>query len=555
MATPITPPALNDLDPTLVSASLDAATALIQEDNPTLDLRPGPLFSILAYYHALLATQAQALQDNYLAARSLQDLEANPELAPPEYVDAVLSNFRVTRMSGAAAQGPVVIVVSRNTAITIGVGAVFTANGLRYLADATYSAKPSAGQIIAATDRLLTPTNDGNYAFTISVTAEAVGSAYALHKDVTLFPDVLPTNFVNSYAASDFTGAADGETNAEVLERLQEGVSARCLSNRTSMQSMLRAQEPFARVGVSSIVGYGDPELTRADRSIFPIRLGSRCDWYIRTTPEVLRLGLTQAAVLVDVDQATGYGTWQLAVARDDLPGFYEIRAIRPAGTDPALFAGGLEVTADIRGLDLDPGLVGFVPDVQTYAEGAYSRFQTAIIRFVDTTRQALDLDLGVQYDYDFELRGLPLLGEIQDFVSRRDVRHHGADCLVRAPVPCFVQLALTIYKASNQDPPDTAAIAEALASAVSAVGFVGALYAGTLQGAVSPLLTAGMTTSAIFMLGRIRRPDGVTAWLRSEEVLQVPQDPDHMLSPRTCLFCCDPEDVTVSVISSVPVD
>ena len=91
-------PDLDTLDATDVANNLATTVEAVTEDNTDLDLRPGVLFSILAYYHSLLATQEQALINLYLSARSLLDIEANPALADPTLVDAVISNYNLTRL-------------------------------------------------------------------------------------------------------------------------------------------------------------------------------------------------------------------------------------------------------------------------------------------------------------------------------------------------------------------------------------------------------------------------------------------------------------------------
>lgn len=540
---------LAELDAAAVQQALTETTARIVEDNPALDLRRGPFFDLLVYYHAVLAAGQAANTADYLAARSLATLTADPDGADPGLVDDVLANYRVERIAGAAAQGEVTIVLSGDTTVTIGIGTMFTAAGQQFRTPATYTAKADLAQINSSGDRLITATADGRYAFTVPVVAVADGPAGQITKDTTVVPAALPTGYVTSYAASDFTGGALAESNAALLDRLQLGVAARNLSNRATMTALLRNTAAFARYAASSIVGYGDPEMIRDRHTIFPLATGGRVDWYIRTQPRLVRTTLAREATLVDRDLA-GVGTWQLTLGRDDAPGFYELGAIRPAGA-AATVVGGLTVVSEVRALDRTGS--GFVPDLATVAEGAFSRYQTATVQFRDDFARADDLALGAVRTYDVEVRHLPLIGAIQDLMTDREVRHYGADCLVKAPIPCFVQVSLTIHKQAGAADPDQAAIKEALAAAVNATGFTGRLYASTLHEAIAAHVVAPTATGRLDLLGRLLYPTLATRWLRSAEVLTIPADPAHMIGPRTVQFFTDPEAIAITVVTSVP--
>jgi hypothetical protein len=88
-------------------------------------------------------------------------------------------------------------------------------------------------------------------------------------------PVAVPTAFVTAFAANDFAGGRLTESNAELVDRLQEGIAAKALSNRVNMSAALRAEDAFSRVVATSIVGYGDAELVRAFHTVLPVALGS----------------------------------------------------------------------------------------------------------------------------------------------------------------------------------------------------------------------------------------------------------------------------------------
>lgn len=540
---------LTDLDPDAVQATLAETVQRVQEANPNLDLRRGVFAELLVYYHAVLDTQRRAYITDVLNSRSLLQIEADPTLADPDLVDDVMSNFRVDRKTGRQAAGEVTVIVSDDVTVTIAEGSVWEARGRQYVAEQVFTAKAEAAQVNAPGDRLLTRTADGNYAFTINVVAAEEGDDYTVAKDTLVAPLVVPLNYVTSFATDDFTPGLLAETNAELLTRLQEGIAAKALSNRTNMAASLREVDAFARIVAMSIIGYGDAELTRAYHSVLPVALGGRCDWYVRTQEQAAKIALTVTASLVSV-RTDGTGVWQFGVGRDVVPGVYEFADVRPLNAGPVV--GGYAILSDVRGLDLTGP--GFKPDLLTAAEAAYSAYSTAVIQFHDTTDHA-GLVAGDSRQYTVAAVCMPQIGDIQALVASRDVRPYGGDALVKAPVPCFSQLNFTVFKKTGQPDPDVGSVQAAVAKVVNTLGFVGALYASRVQDVVHGYLSDGQTVSAIDMFGRIRYPDGSTSYLRDAEVIQIPDDPANMVTARTVQFFTNPEDVGVTIVTRLPAD
>jgi len=541
---PLSP--LAALDPALVSQQLDLATAAIGEDNPDLDVsRRGSVYDILAYYHAVLNAQLLTNVNDYLDARSLLVLSqsTNPDLADPALVDDVVSNFGVTRQPGAAAAGSVAIVVSSSSTLTLPAGAQFQAGGLTFITDQVYTAKVDPTQIHGPGDRLLTPlaAPGGQWRFTVNVVATAVGAAGNLPASTVLTPVVPPANFVRSYAAGSFGGGVDTETNTQLLNRLAEGVACKAPSNRVNFAALLRNTPAFSAFVAQSVVGAGDVEQLRDKHSILPLSLGGKVDWYVRTQAALAGVVLTRTATCLSV--AAGSSVWQFSVGRDDAPGFYELRHISRANADGDNFP----LLSDVRAVDL-LGL-DWAPDVANPKEGAYSRFQTAIVQFTDSATPVAGLAPGATASYTCTAVGQPLIGPIQDtLASSADGRSRAADVLVKAPVPCFVTVIFTLYSPTPVAASQLTAMQSALAAAAQNTGFTGQLYASALQAALAPLLTQGQYAGAMNLSGSLRRPDGSRASLSSTDVLTVPDDPANMVSPRTVQFYLDLADVVITV-------
>ncbi len=516
--------------------------ARLQEQFPTLFLQRGVFHDTSEMIAAILEEQLNENVSDYLNARSLMDILADPTISDADAVDAVLSNFRVVRQPGAAATGSVAIVVADDTTVTIAGGSTFTARGLTFTANSVFSARVEEDQVIRSSDRLLTPTGDGNWQFTIDVTCTTDGSAGNVLKDELVIPDVLPQGYVTSYAISDFAGGIDAETNADLVARLQQGLATPGLANQGNFAALLRTTPAFARFTAQSPAGYGDPEMLRDKHSIFPVGMGGRVDWYVRTQAQFARLTLTKTAVLVH--KTGNIGTWQISLLRDDAPGYYEVESVLLPGSGAI---GTFALQSELRGTDF--AVDTWHPDIITPLESNFSRYQTAIVQFVDTVTDVSAMPTGSMMDYEVVVKVMPQIADVQDMVASDTGRSRAGDYLVKAPIPCFVVVQFTIVKQPGQADPDLEAVADAVSNAVNAVGFTGFLSASVVLAAASPLLLPGQTVQGMDLVGRIVYPDLSNVTVHDSETLIVPEAPAVMVGARTVQFFLEPTDVNINTV------
>ena len=535
---------LSTLDPSLVASQQAQLLARIQALVPQLDLRRGVFHDLLLYMEAVLASRTQVDLNRYLSARSLLDITTDPTLADTDIVDRVLSNFRVTRKPAIASTGSVTLVLTAPLTVTIGSGASFTASGQTYVTQAAYTAKSQQLQVNTATDRLLIPTNDGKWSFTIPLIAAVAGTAGNIPRNTAMTVMEPPATLSSCYAATDFSGGQDLETNAQLLTQLQQGLAAQVPANRVNMQAMLRADTMFANIIASSIIGFGDAEMLRDRHSIWPGSRGGRVDWYIRTQDQVTNTILTKTATLISNDGDGG--VWQFNITRDDAPGFYEIASILPAGST---VTGTLALLSDTRAFDISGD---YTPDIVNALEAAYSRYQTSVIQFRDTLTNYTGLAVGATASYTVTVKALSQIGLIQDYLSSFDLRALSTDLLIKAPIPCFLQINMTIFKKPTQADPDIPTIQAAVASEVNHTDFLGRLSASQVHEVVHKYLESGMSVGSVDLFGRIRQPDGINLFLRSNEAMVVPSVPAVMLGPRTVQFFVSPADVVINIVPSV---
>lgn len=542
---------LTTLDADLVEQNQQELATRLREENPTIDLKSGVLRDLQLNPSAILAAKNRTETDRLMRSMSLREIEADPTLADDDTVENVLSNYRVDRQDGDFAQGQITIVIDSTVTTTIGAGAIVEANGNQYTSNSAFVAKDAQENIQASTDRLIQTLADGNFAFVIDVTAVEEGPDSNVRKDTAFTLQEPPLNFVKAFATSDFIGGKSPETNQDLLTRLQEGLAAKAVSNRVNMNALLREGDDTGSHDAidyvsSSIVGYGDPEMLRDAHTIFPMHFGGRADWYLRTQQKTLLTTLKVTATLIE-KHLDNTGTWQFTLGRDTAAGVYEVTGIIPVGGIGDT-SGGFEIVKDIRQIDLTGDI--FTPDIVSVAEVAYSRFQTITIQFKDTETSIASLTAGSStQEYDITLVSQPNIAEAQAFVGSRDHRNRAGDILIKAPVPCFLQLSLTVQQQVGSDEViDTDAMKNALAETVNRIPFLGRLPSSMLCETAHDFLFDTQSISLVDMLGRVRRPDGTDKWLRSSEVLVVPDEPDKMVTAKTVQFFSDPDDISISL-------
>lgn len=540
---------LSQLDATKVATLLTQLTEEVQENNASIDVKRGVFHDTVLYFHAVLESAIRDNLDRYQTGRSLRQIELDPAVADADTVNDILSNWGVTRREGTQAKGTVVIVVSESTSVTISSGATFEANGVVFSADNSYTSTTNTAST-TENDRFMTELSDGNYMFTIFVTANVNGAVGKLNANTVIVPNDPISNYVTSYAASDFSDGTDTETNAELMQQLQDGISAKALSNRVNMRGLLRSLSQFASTTNQSIVGYGDPEMLRDQHSIFPLSYGGRVDWYIRGQADLRTVGIIKEATLVNIDTSVDRGTWQFTLTKDDSPGFYEVRSILPDGVTPV----GTEtfsIASDVRDVDLTG--TGLIPDIKTQQEGAFSSYQTATIQFVDSDTSTVALTVGDKKNYSVTVAESGHTKELQDYFGSRDARCFGSDVLVKAPVPCFVQVSLTVNRSSGDADIDTDSMKNDIANVVNGTGFIGRLDGSRILEVANMYIQNNSSITQLDLVGRIFTPDYTNVWVRSNDSLVVPSTAGDMVSAKTVQFFIEVEDISVNVQTNIP--
>lgn len=553
----ITVQKLSELTDAEVEAAHNVIAQLVKENNASVDTKRGVIHDLVVHFSALLGAAKDKEIDRLRRSMSMKSILADPLLADTDIVDAVLSNYRVTRTESAASTGEVTIVVSTQSALTLPAGTLFTVGGTVFSLATTsgISVRTSTAQVSSADDRVLELLQDGSYAFTVPVIASTAGAIAMIKRSATVSVSPQPLTFVNAYAANDFSTGTAAETNAQLMNRFQEGLAAKAWSNRVNISAMIKAEAAYSSVSAVSVIGMSDAEMKRDQHSILPISLGGRSDIYVRSaqTPSATNAQITATFVSKTLDATTGAcvgGTWQFGVTAAEIPGFYEIA--RVALTTAGATDTGYEVTSIVRGYDL--GTDDPAPDITSAKEAAFSKYQTATIQFLDTDTDVTSAVAGTtQVTYDVTFSHMPLISSLQDFCGGRDVRNPAGDVLVKGAVPCILSLNFTIKKPVTESEPDLDAIRSALVLNINALGFAKRLHASRVADVVSSFITDGSALSSIDMFGRIIAPSGIDIFARDADVLEIPNRPDDLVTPRTVILILDSDNIGITVENMSP--
>ena len=544
---------IEDLDPAQVAQAEEVLIQFLKADYPSLDLSEGRVLRNLlirpaATFHVLNQTNIATLQQS----QSMLEIAANPALADPAYVDAVLSNYKIVRDVGTAASGLITIVIQNLLTTPVAQGTVFSASGLVFTTTRAYVGVTSSDAVLNDQQRLITQRTDGLYVFTLPVQADQVGSSYNVKKNTRFTVSPTPAGMIDAYAAQDFTGGTDSQTNADLVAEFEQAISPQVFSGRTQIVSLVEGKFPYTKA--MSIIGFGDEEMLRDRHNIFEISHGGKADLYVRSQALPEARTLPKTATLISVADKK----WQVTLSRDDAPGFYTVDSVLP--TDANQTQDSLLISSESRGIDLTPESGLFVPSVASVIEGAYSRYQTAIVQFIDPSLDySLLTELVSTRTYNITVLVMPNIKEMQYLASDRGYRNPQADYLVRAPIPAFTAVTLKVLYQTDGSLPDIAAIQRNVADRVNGINFsLGRLPASIIYDAVHDIISKSqaLVVSPIDILCRIYKPSGQVVQIRSGNGIDVPDLPDDCVTSRTVIFYLSAENVDVEIekVPTLPV-
>lgn len=526
----------NDLTQEQFDTAEQLVITQIRAAYPQLDLRAGTVLREQlvrpgAELHALDA----ARMDDIAADISLANLAAqtNPDETA---VNAVLSNFNMTLNSGHIAYGTLLVRVDANRVYTLAANTQFsTLSGLAYAITGNVTVKTGAN---TSAGEIELRTADGvSYYFLLPVQSTGSGSQYNISANTALDPVNALYGYVSSVAYADFTGGLDSESVSDAVAAIPAALSHRSITDRTAIDARLRAEfnTTDVRIQAISVQGMGDTMQRRDKHNLMGAATGSRIDTWIRTFTD------PTTTVLLKTGTRISANTYQITIDVSDAPGYAAVRSV--CEVDSVAVAS-YPVIADVRAA----GSTGGHDIVLTRSpvDVVGTIYQTGVIVVTGVPYST------AQHDFKVELYTAPGLVQLQAYVDDRNIASLNADCLVRCPLLCLVDVSGTVYQSSGSALSLTT-LQSMVANYINSRSFVTRL---TRSEIANVLLGAGVTRidlsdRGLRIAGAVRDALGVQRTLSGDSIdISTVYDAAALLGPETVVFCVAPGSVNLTLVT-----
>lgn len=504
----------------LISDTKIRLESFIQNNFPDVDIAPGTVISELII--KLAATLQNPITndiDALSATKTVTEALAAPSDTYSQIIDNIASNFNTVRNLGVKSEGKIKVTVSSNKTYYVNAGTIFfqPVIQLNYITLTTYriTANP-------------TDSNDlqlfsvgGSFYFYIPVEAQDVGTAYQVSDQMPFTLDATTpiTGFVQASAYGNFTSGISQETDKQLINRFQLGLTNKSLLNAKSIKA--RLSDLITTLSDVSVVGVSSPELTRSKHNVFGISTLGMSDVYVRTTNTPNTIQFTETATKLDnVDQ------WSVTIDRDAAPGFYKVLSIIPADQTVQ----GTLVYTPVYSYDLSN--LDTANLIYNLTEARFTRYQTCTLTFTFADSSAA----GTTKDFLITVSGQPNISDIQDLFLSNDERIACADYLVRSALPCFVSLSLKLHKNTTASSLPVDTIKQDIYNYINSIKFGESLYVSSIV-KICHNYDIDFVELPINLSGSILCNDGSTLSINSSSALTIPTNLALGVSSKTTLF------------------
>jgi len=459
--------------------------------NLSVDLSPG---SVLSELLIKLSTQLHnQLKADAEAAASVTSIQAALNATTDTYseaVDAIASNFNVTRDLGVTVEGRVKIQVTTSRVYYVGNNfqLVHPSSGAVYGVTRSYRADPTATSDSASSGVLRLYKEATGYYFLLPVkSADSKSNISAPHNSALILnaANTSLEGFIAARAFGNFSSGRPVETDRQLIARFQGGLSTKGLLSPQSMQALLPEVFPTLftqgsdRKAVLSVVGANDPELNRGRSLAFGIPSFGLADVYIRTARSIKVDTFTATARFQSYTPPGGSpsNTW-VVVLDSSVPGFptwfYDVVSLHFVdvnGVTQTTAVDSIAFSADATAANqLAGGNAVTSADVARFSKYQVCTLSTTLTDAVAGSPVAGTTTTEVQVTVSY----MPSIGEIQDFFLQSANRILAADYLVKAVIPCTLSTQLLLDKAGQavSDEVTKQSIRQAICDYVNALPF-----------------------------------------------------------------------------------
>lgn len=472
-----------------------------------LDCTPGTAVRELVIRPAaVMQAHLEEQKDAIIASLDLTRIASGEIPGDDAVVDALASTYRTTRRAGTPSYGSMLLHLA-STAITyVGPSYSFYIGDYSLTVSPMYVGVPDA-TVVVSTDEVkyvqIRSFDDGHY-MVIPVTCTR-GKAFATGAEIQFTGSI--GNILGVTVYSSISGGSDIETNQSLARRILYGVMPGVLSTPLQLQN-----------------GFGDAF------GISPHRVA-----VFGTGSPAQRRDATATGGLVDVAvaqsggcpisqitfSATGSGSAYTGII-DEADGVYEVTS---------LFAG----TTPINAFTVVWGTADSTLHSTTDATARYSSLQKATITFTAS-------GLNPTVTCEATVRRAANIKAMQTWLDSSERRAPGQDTLVRAPVPCF----LSIFVSVSGGDLTAAALRDLIVEHFNGLplgrGYVSAqditdAFVGTGTSLLYPIVFSG----------RVVMPNNERVFSSTNGKLTFSSMPDDIMEPVEIAFFTDVDSVRVS--------
>ncbi len=498
-----------------VQRNLELHKQLVRELSPSQALDSGPFVDTVLYYSAIFTTYNQQQIADTIKGQRIGGMIKNPTGVSDKHVDAIAADWFTERKLGKKATGNLAVYVPSSAGLVLPSGTVFTNGTKNFKTKATHILRTNHGPSLLRNDCKLEQTPAGWMAV-VPVEAENIGSAYNLRKGAVLRPESRNVHVLRAVAHENFTTGSDDETNAQLLGRLMTASTGRIISNAYTVEAVV-AQHMNA---TCRILGFGCPEMRRANRGIWPGATGGHLDLYVwpfqTTTKTVWLQGerLDEHHVRIRVPREHAAGVWRVVSVTDEHGDNCCVHSV---------------ITGfDYRDLESHVDIVH--PD-----DAVFSALQTLS---VDVKSQSTG-------KHCVELYGVDGLLELQKAFLQKKMAGPGCDILVRAPVPFCLTTNVKVQTADQQT---IVALREAVAEVINKIGFTDVISEIEVIKELTLNYRHLPSVQRISFNGTLLDGNGYSYYGGSDNELHIPERYDAGISPNTTVFVQEVKNVNIQL-------
>ena len=479
------------IDQTALIESVTFLEQFLTSKLPQYDFSPGTAnrdiaINSIAAVVAYLRTEVSTIKGGL----TLLDLKNKTDASSQEMVDAILSDFFVTRHRGEVARGPVALFFSTNNigTLTVKKEHTFTRNGQDFSIDGDVL-------FITGSDLQKNTNNSGTvyYTYNMSLVADTKGVSGRVPKG--RFESwALSSPFLYQVEVlEDFSGGEDVEDSQDLIKRSEKALTVKNLVTDTAIYTVL--MDTFSFLKNVASVGMHDPEMIR-DLLVYTsgitnltIHRGNMTDVYGK-----FPITFRKEESFV-VAQHSVSGVIKTSIKLPQVP-VYKVHSIIDTANNNT------EVTHS-----------KVVADIATYLSGAQEYFLLV-------SDDLLGASLKVTYDHVTNYQ------EVQDFVTARSNRTIVSDTLVKAQFPLYLSFEVPYY--SQVDVAETD-IKNAVQDFIHSGAVEGNLYVASIVEKITE--TFGVTMQLPFVVtGVLLLPNGEEMTIEYKDRIRTPNK--YMLTP-----------------------